>query len=153
MCWHSMRSSLRVLASANVCKITKNTKCSPLVESIGCDLSLESSINEDCNEATFVDLTCCWQPVGSLSTQMFAKSQKYKKFTVSQKYGLWLIIGIVIKENRNYVTFVCLTYCWQPVGSLSAQMFAKSHKYKMFTVCRKYGLWPIIGIVMKWGSQ
>ena len=94
-------------------------------------------------------LTACRQPKHA----NFAKSQKYKKFTVSKKYGLWLIIGIVMKENRNYVTFVCLTYCWQPVGSLSAQMFAKSHKYKMFTVCRKYGVWPIIGIVMKWGSQ
>ena len=66
---------------ANVCKITKNTKCSPLVESMGCDHSLESSWNEDCNDVTFECLTCCWQPVGSLSKQMFAKSQKYKMFT------------------------------------------------------------------------
>jgi len=120
---------------------------------MGCDLSLESSWNEDGNDMTFVCLTCCWQPVGNLSVQMFAKSQKYKMFTVSRKYGLWPIIGMAWNEDRNDVTFVCLTCCWQPVGNLSVQMFAKSQKYKMFIVSRKYGLWPIIGIIMKWGSQ
>jgi len=61
---------------ANVCKITKNTKCSLFVESMGWDHSLESSWNKDRNDVTFVCLTRCWQPVSSLKAQMFAKSQK-----------------------------------------------------------------------------
>jgi len=96
----------------------KNTKCSPFVESMGCDLSLESSWNDNCNDVIFVCLTWCWQPVGSRSTQIFAKLQKYQMFTVRQKYGLWPIIGIVMIWRLQWCDFcvfnLLLTACQQP---------------------------------------
>jgi len=81
--FYSLLTACRQLKSANVCKITKNTKCSPLVESMGCDHSLELSRNEDRNDVTFICLTCSWQPVSSLNAQMSHK--KYNMFTVSRK--------------------------------------------------------------------
>jgi len=115
-------------------KSQKITKCSPSVESMGCDHSLESSWNEDCNDVTFVCLTCCWQPIGNLNTQMFAKSQKNTKCSpLVESMGCDHSLESSWNEDCNDVTFECLTCCWQPVGSLSKQMFAKSQKYKMFT--------------------
>ena len=47
------------------------------------------------------------------------------------------------------VSNLLLTACRQPKRA----NVCKTQKYKMFNVSRKYGLWPLIRIVMKWGSQ
>jgi len=85
---------------------------------MGCDLSLESAWDEDRNDVTFVCLTCFWQPVGSLSVQMFAKSENTKCSPLVESMGCDLSLESSWNEDCNDVTFVCLTCCWQPVGSL-----------------------------------
>ena len=55
-------------------KTAEKMKFSLFVES-GCELSLESSRNEDCSNVTFVFE---WSADGNLSKQMFAKSAPKK---------------------------------------------------------------------------
>ena len=91
---------------------------------MGCDLSLELW-NEDRNDVTIVCLTCCWQPVGSLSVQMFAKSENTKCSPLVESMGCDLSLESSWNEDRNDVTFVCQTACWQPKRAQEAHRWVK----------------------------
>ena len=81
----------------NVWDINRNLQCSPLVKSMGCDLSLELSWNVDRNDIILLLLTLANTLLAASAHKCLPNPPKNKIFTVGWKYGLWPIFGIVLK--------------------------------------------------------